>query len=164
MFQEDGNDVWVHDCKLEALVDLHEEVNGTPLLVAYSFRFDLNRIRRRFPKAVVMGEADDAMATVEKWNRGEIDMLLMHPASGAHGLNLQRGSNISVWYGLTSDLELFQQFNRRLWRSGQQRQAVFSHRIAAAETHDENIMPILDRKDSVQSHLLAATRIDLNQI
>ena len=161
IYQEDGAHVWVHDEKLKALVDLHEEANGMPLLVAYSFRFDLDRIKSKFPKAVVLNEQANVVDTVRKWNAGEIDMLLAHPASAAHGLNLQRGSNISVWYGLNADLELFQQFNKRLWRSGQKREVVWSHRIIARGTHDENILPILNKKDSVQSQVLSATVIDL---
>lgn len=161
IYQEDGAHIWVHDEKLKALVDLHEEANGTPLLVAYSFRFDLERIKSKFPKAVVLNEQSDVVDAVRKWNAGEIDMLLAHPASAGHGLNLQRGSNISVWYGLNADLELFQQFNKRLWRSGQKREVVWSHRIIAKGTHDENILPILGRKDSVQSEVLKSTQIEL---
>lgn len=161
LFQEDGNHVPVHDEKLKALVDLHEEANGTPMLVAYSYRFDLERIRRKFPKAVVLNEQKDVVSTVRQWNEGEIDLLLAHPASAGHGLNIQRGSNISVWYGLTADLELFQQFNKRLWRSGQKREVVWSHRIIAADTHDMNILPILNNKDSVQSEVLKSTEIEL---
>lgn len=164
MYQEDGNDVFVHDLKLDALTNLHDEANGTPLLVAYSFRFDLARIRKRFPKAVVLNESKDVRKTKRLWNDGEIDMLLAHPLSAGHGLNIQKGSNVSVWYGLTADLELFQQFNKRLWRSGQTKSVVWSHRIIAEGTHDEMIMPILDDKDAVQSRVLEATRIDLSKM
>ena len=163
MFQEDGNDVWIHDCKLDALEALHDEVNGTPLLVAYTFTFDKRRIQKKFPKAVILNEVPDVMQTVRDWNAGKIDMLLAHPASCAHGLNLQKGSNISVWYGLTPDLELFQQFNKRLHRPGQTADVVWSHRIVAEGTHDELIMPILNRKDAVQSEVLEAVRLDLSQ-
>lgn len=162
MYQENGDDIWIHDCKLDALENLHDEANGTPLLVAYSFRFDLARIRKRFPKAVVLNESKDVRRTKAMWNDGEIDILLAHPLSAGHGLNIQKGSNVSVWYGLNADLELFQQFNKRLWRSGQTRDIVWNHRIIAKGTHDENILPILDDKDAVQSAVLEATRIDLS--
>lgn len=159
----DGVVKWVHDCKLDALENLYDEVNGTPMLVAYSYKFDKERIKRRFPKAIILNEVDDVTKTVKQWNAGDIDMLLTHPASAAWGLNLQKGSNISCWYGLTADLELWQQFNKRLWRSGQTADRVWQHRIIAEGTHDEEILPILDRKDAVQSMVLRATMIDLSK-
>lgn len=161
IYNEDGEHQHIHDCKLNALVDLHEECAGIPLLVAYTFKFDLERIRKKFPHAVVLSEQKDVMQTVRDWNTGKIDMLLAYPASAGHGLNLQKGSNVSVWYGLTSDLELFQQFNKRLWRSGQRASTVFSHRIIAEGTHDEEILPILNDKEAVQSRVLKATQISL---
>ena len=88
-------------------------------------------------------------------------MFVSHNSAG-HGLNLQKGSNVSVWYGLNADLELFQQFNKRLWRSGQKAETVWSHRIIARGTHDENILPILAGKDAVQSQVLRATYIELH--
>ena len=161
MFQEDGNDVWIHDCKLDALENLHNEVAGTPMLVAYSYLFDKRRIQTRFPKAVVLNEVPDVMQTVRDWNAGKIDMLLAHPASAGHGLNIQKGSNISCWYGLNADLELFQQFNKRLHRPGQKRDVVWSHRIVASGTHDESILPILSDKKAVQDRVFEATRLIL---
>lgn len=161
MFQEDGNDIWVHDCKLDALENLHNEVGGTPMLVAYSFKFDKRRIKEKFKHAVILNEVPDVMKTVRDWNAGKIDMLLAHPASAAHGLNIQKGSNISVWYGLNSDLELFQQFNKRLHRPGQKADRVWSHRIIAEATHDEDILPILSDKKAVQDRVFEATRLVL---
>lgn len=163
LWNEDGVVQWVHDLKLDALENLHDEVNGTPMLVAYNFIFDKQRIKQRFPKAVILNEVDDVMKTVDRWNAGGIDMLLAHRASAGHGLNLQKGSNIFVSYGLTADLELWQQFNKRLWRSGQIADRVWHHRIIAEGTHDEEILPILDRKDAVQSMVLRATMIDLSK-
>lgn len=164
LWNEDGVVKWVHDCKLDALENLHGEVNGAPMLVAYNFKFDKERIKLRFPKAVILNEVDDVMATVNRWNEGAIDMLLAHRASAGHGLNLQKGGNIFVSYGLTADLELWQQFNKRLWRSGQMADRVWHHRIIAQDTHDEEILPILDRKDAVQSMVLRATMIDLARV
>ena len=162
LFQEDGNDIWVHDCKLDALENLHNEVGGTPMLVAYSYKFDKRRIKEKFKHAVILNEVPDVMQTVRDWNAGKIDMLLAHPASAAHGLNIQKGSNISCWYGLNSDLELFQQFNKRLHRPGQIADIVWSHRIIAVGTHDEDILPILDDKKAVQDRVFEATRLTLN--
>lgn len=162
LFQEDGNDIWVHDCKLDALENLHNEVGGTPMLVAYSYKFDKRRIKEKFKHAVILNEVPDVMQTVRDWNAGKIDMLLAHPASAAHGLNIQKGSNISCWYGLNSDLELFQQFNKRLHRPGQIADIVWSHRIIAVGTHDEDILPILDDKKSVQDRVFEATKLTLN--
>lgn len=163
MYQEDGNDIWVHDKKLEALVEIHDEAAGTPLLVAYSFRFDLERIKKKFPKAVVLNEVPDVRQTVKDWNAGKIDMLLAHPASAGHGINAQYGSNLAVWYGLTPDLELYQQFNKRLVRPGQVESHVFLHHIIAEGTHDENILPLLADKEMTQDKVLAAVRVDLTK-
>lgn len=161
MYQEDGADVWVHDLKLDALSEIHEEASGTPLLVAYSFKFDLARIRKRFPKAVVLNEVTDVRATVKRWNAGEIDVLLAHPASAGHGINPQYGSNVAVWYGLTPDLELYQQFNKRLARPGQAAKSVFLHHIIAKGTHDERALALLASKEVTQDAVLAAVRIEL---
>lgn len=163
IYDENGDHQHIHDCKLDALVDLHAECGGMPMLVAYSFKFDLQRILTKFPTAIVLNQQKDVMQTVRDWNAGRIEMLLAHPASAGHGLNIQKGSNISVWYGLTADLELFQQFNKRLWRSGQKASRVFSHRIIAEGTHDEDILPILDDKDAVQSRILRATQVSLTE-
>lgn len=162
LIDQDGNIHWLHDAKLDALENLINEIGESPTLVAYSYRFDKDRIKKRFPRAVILNEQPDVMKTVRDWNAGKIDMLLAHPASAAHGLNLQKGSNISIWYGLTSDLELYQQFNKRLWRSGQKAERVWSHTIIAEGTHDEKILPILRRKDAVQSMVLKATQITLD--
>lgn len=161
LYQEDGNDIFVHDCKLEALVNLHAELAGTPMLVAYSYEFDKRRIKTKFPNAVILNECDDVMQVVADWNAGKIDMLLAHPQSAAHGLNIQKGSNVSVWYGLNHDLELFQQFNKRLHRPGQIADIVWSHRIIAVGTHDERILPLLDDKKCVQDRVFQATRMEL---
>lgn len=159
MYQEDGNDIFVHDCKLDALENLVEELDGTPLLVAYSYKFDLKRIRAKFPKAVVLNEVPDVMQTMREWNAGKIQMLLAHPLSAAHGLNMQYGSNQACWYGLNSDLELYQQFNKRLARPGSKSSHVFLHHIIAEDTHDEDILPALRNKEALQSDVLDATRI-----
>ena len=160
MYQEDGNDIWIHDAKLEGLERIVEETAGEPLLIAYSFRFDFDRIRRKYPKAVVLNE-EDPRETVKRWNRGEIDKLLAHPLSAAHGLNMQYGGHHLVWYGLTPDLELYLQFNKRLARPGQTK-PVFNHLILAAGTDDETILPLyLDPKKATQDRVLDAVRISV---
>lgn len=162
MFNSESDEVWIHDCKLDALENLHNEVGGTPMLVAYSFTFDKRRIQKKWPKAVVLNEVPDVMQTVRDWNAGKIDMLLAHRNSAGHGLNLQKGSNIFVSYGLTADLELWQQFNKRLHRPGQKGDRVWHHIIVAEGTHDEEILPVLRDKKSVQDRVFEATRLILS--
>lgn len=162
MYDGAGNDVWVHDEKLEALEEIIEEANGEPVLVAYSFRFDLTRIKRRFKKAVVFGEGD-VRKTKAAWNRGEIDLMLAHPQSVGHGQNIQFGGNIAVWYGLTPDLEIYQQFNKRLHRPGQTR-PVTNHHIIAKYTYDEDILPILRERGATQDSIIRAFRRHMSGI
>jgi hypothetical protein len=159
MYQEDRNDVWIHDEKLEMLEAMVAEANGAPVLVAYSFKFDCERILKRYPKAVVFGRGN-VRENARRWNAGEIDFLLGHPASMGHGQNLQRGGNIAIWYGLTSDLELYLQFNKRLPRPGQTK-PVYIHHIVAEDTHDEDLQPLLAAKKTTQDDVMAATRIRL---
>jgi hypothetical protein len=156
MYQEDGNDVPIHDEKLDALESIIEEANGAPVFVAYGFKFDLRRIKRKYPKAVVVNDTNPR-DTKRRWNNGEIPILLAHPASAGHGLNFQYGGNISVWYGLTHDLELYQQFNKRLHRPGQLN-TVFNHHIIAACTIDETLLPILAIREANQNSIFAATK------
>jgi SNF2 family DNA or RNA helicase len=152
MYREDGDDVWIHDAKIEALERIIEEAQGEPVLVAYNFKFDRKAILKRYPKAVVLREDSTA---VDRWNKGQIPLLLAHPASAGHGLNLQKGGNISVWYGLTHDLELYQQFNKRLHRPGQLK-PVFIHHIVAQQTVDSVVLPRLSAKDATQARIIEA--------
>jgi hypothetical protein len=163
MYQEDGADVWVHDEKLDALVQLVEDINGAPLLVAYSFEFDVRRIRRAFPRAVVLNEEASARDVCRRWNDGQIDLLLAHRASAGHGLNMQYGSNHMAQYGLTADLELYEQFNKRLDRSGQTK-TVYNHHILAEGTIDMKVIPdFLSPKAATQGRVLDAVRVDLSK-
>lgn len=159
LYNEDGEDLHVHDAKIEALQRIVDEAAGQPILVAYSFKFDLQRILKKFPKAVVLKEDPDA---VKRWNRGEIPMLLAHPASAGHGLNLQKGGNIAVWYGLNWSLELYQQFNKRLHR-GEQRRKVFIHHIVAPGTVDEDVLKAMQIKGATQDAVTNAVRIRLQK-
>ena len=159
MYNSDSDDVWIHDEKLQALEQIIEDANGAPVLVAYSFKFDLERIKRKYKKASIFGQGDPR-AMKAAWNRGEIDLMLAHPASIGHGQNIQHGGNIAVWYGLTSDLELKQQFDKRLHRSGQ-KLPVFNHHIIAEGTLDEKLLPLLTSRASTQSDILDAVRVHL---
>lgn len=152
MYQEDGTVVPVHDEKLDALDELVEQAGGDNVMVLYGFQFDLEAIRRRYPDAVVLNESDTA---VQDWNDGKIRMLLAHPASCAHGLNMQYGGHIAIWYGLTWSLELWQQANARLPRDGQQNQ-VLSYQIIARGTDDERVLEVLSDKEATQDMVTAA--------
>lgn len=161
IYDEDGRDVWIHDEKLHALEEIVEENYGEPILVGYSYKFDLARIRKRFKKAVVFGQGD-VREQKRLWNAGKIDMLLAHPQSVGHGQNIQFGGNVMVWYGLTPDLELYQQFNKRLHRPGQTRR-VSNYHIIAKDTYDERMLPLLNERGATQDSIMKRFRIDLMQ-
>lgn len=148
----------VHDLKLKMLESIIEEAAGQPVLVAYSFKFDLARIKKRFPKAVVFDEDPNF---VKNWNAGKIGIGLAHPASIGHGLNLQFGGHIQVWYGLTWSLELWQQFNARLARPGQESPVVFIHVIMAEGTVDEAVFEVLKQKGIEQDDITDVVRVRL---
>ena len=143
----------IHDAKLDALEELIEQAQGKPLLVFYAYQHDLERIKRRFPWAATMDEP----GVIERWNRGEVPLLLAHPASAGHGLNLQEGGNHIVWFGLTWSLELYEQANARLHRQGQT-ERVIVHHLVAKGTVDENVMGALARKEATQDALLEAVK------
>jgi SNF2 family DNA or RNA helicase len=152
-----GTGEWapLHDAKLDALEDIVEESNGQPILVAWPFIPDRVRILERFPQARVLGgamtEAEEAQLQ-EDWDAGKIPMLLGHPASMGHGLNLQHGGHIGVWFGLTWSLGLYLQFMGRLARQGQTKAVVF-HRILCLNTADEIQLEALELKDVEQTDL-----------
>ncbi len=148
-----GNWSLIHDAKLDALESIVED-NNEPVLVAYNFKSDLARLKARFPDAVAL---DKNPATIERWNNGQIKMLLAHPASAGHGLNLQTGGSLCVWFGLTWSLELYQQFNARLHRQGQPKPVRIVHLIASG-CIDERVMSVLGTKDAQQSALLSALK------
>jgi SNF2 family DNA or RNA helicase len=149
----------VHDAKLDALEDLIESANGQPVLVFYAYRHDLARIRQRFPAARQLDTADDIAA----WNAGKIPVLLAHPASAGHGLNLQAGGHIVVWFGLPWSLELYQQANARLHRQGQEH-AVIVHHIIAEDTLDEQVMKVLGGKAAGQNALMEAVKARIEKV
>lgn len=153
VYGEDKKVIPIHDRKLDALEDLVEAANGKPLLVAYWYKHDLQRIKVRFKNARCIDTAKD----IGDWNAGKIPLALIHPASAGHGLNLQDGGCTIVWFGLTWSLELYQQLNARLWRQGQKHTVVIHH-IVTKGTHDEDVMRALENKDTRQSALIEAVR------
>lgn len=157
VYDENGDSVFLHDRKLDALEDLIEGANGNPLLVAYWYRHDLACIQKRFPDLRVMKTSRD----IADWNAGKIPVAAIHPASAGHGLNLQAGGSTLVWFGLTWSLELYQQTNARLWRQGQRSGTVVIHHIVTASTIDEQIMQALKRKDTTQAALMDAVKAQL---
>lgn len=148
--------VEIHQRKLDALEDIIESANGRPLLVAYWFKHDLERIKKRFDVREIKSSQD-----IADWNEGKIPVAVIHPASAGHGLNLQRGGNYLVWFGLTWSLELYQQTNARLWRQGQSSDTVVIQHIVTRGTIDERILKALSEKDSTQAALIGAVRANL---
>jgi SNF2 family DNA or RNA helicase len=144
----------VHSAKLDALSEIVEDNPNENMLVAYNYKFDLERLKARFPQAVVL---DKEQSTIDAWNRGEIPMLLAHPASAGHGLNLQGGGSLCVWFGLNWSLELYQQFNARLHRQGQKNAVRIIH-IVSKDTIDERVLRVLGDKDATQASLLNALK------
>jgi SNF2 family DNA or RNA helicase len=153
-YDEHKNWAEVHKEKLDALEEIVEENPSENILVAYNYKFDLARLLKRFPQAKVLDNED---STIERWNRGEIPMLLAHPASAGHGINLQKGGSLSVWFGLNWSLELYQQFNARLHRQGQTKPVRIIHLVSEG-TIDERVLRVLKDKDATQSSLLNALK------
>lgn len=156
IYTEDKHTVCFHDRKLDALEDLLEGTNGKPVLVAYWFKHDLERIQKRFTVRELKSSGD-----IQDWNAGRIPVAVIHPASAGHGLNLQAGGSTLAWFGLTWSLELYQQTNARLWRQGQQTDTVIIHHIIAQGTIDEQILQALEDKDRIQAALIHAVKAQL---
>ena len=150
-----------HDRKLDALEDLIEAANGRPVLVAYWFKHDLKRITERLSKLGIVFQRLDKDESIRKWNAGELQVGLIHPASAGHGLNLQSGGNILVWFGLTWSLELYQQTIARLWRQGQSQGTVSVIHIVTDGTVDDRILKALEQKDSTQAALIDAVKAEV---
>ena len=161
VYTDAGETVAIHGRKLDALEDIIEAANGKPVLVAYWFRHDLERITERLHKLKIPYARLDTDSSIRKWNAGEIPVALIHPASAGHGLNLQSGGNTLVWFGLTWSLELYQQTVARLWRQGQASETVVVQHIITKGTIDERIMKALSEKDTTQAALIDAVKADL---
>lgn len=152
IYSEDREVITIHDRKLDALEDLIEGANGKPVLIAYWFHHDLERIKKRFQVREIKTSKD-----ITDWNKGEIEIAVIHPASAGHGLNLQSGGSTLVWFGLTWSLELYQQTNARLYRQGQE-DTVVIHHIIAKDTIDEDVMKALQLKEKTQASLINAVK------
>ena len=161
VYGEDRRVFSIHDKKLDALEDLIEAANGKPVLVAYWFKHDMERIQQRLKKLHIPFSTMDTSDSIARWNRGEIPVALIHPDSAGHGLNIQSGGSTLIWFGLTWSLELYQQTNARLWRQGQQAETVVIHHIITKNTIDERIISALRSKDKTQSALIDAVKADL---
>ena len=161
IYDDEGEVIRIHDQKLDALEDIIEAANGRPVLVAYWFRHDLERITERLHRLKIPCSRLDTDGSIRKWNAGEIPVALIHPASAGHGLNLQDGGNMLVWFGLTWSLELYQQTVARLWRQGQASETVVVQHIITRGTIDEQIMKALSEKDTAQAALIDAVKADL---
>lgn len=157
IYDMDGQVHELHDIKLDALEELLEEAGGESVLVLYAYKHDAERIRKR-----ITCRALDTPEDIDAWNRGEIPVALAHPASIGHGLNLQEGGHIIVWYGLTWSLELYQQANERLNRPGQKSVCRVYHLVLRG-THDERVLKSLKNKDIGQAAAIEALRLEVTK-
>ena len=161
VYTDSGRVERIHDRKTDALEDLVEAAGGKPMLVAYWYAHDLARITERLQKLGVRFRKIDTDDSITEWNEGRVDVGLIHPASAGHGLNLQAGGNILVWFSLTWSLELYQQTVGRLWRQGQRAGTVIVRQILTAGTIDERVVKALLEKDVTQARLIAAVRAEV---
>ena len=155
VYNDDKESLHIHDRKLDALEDLIEGTNGKPVLVAYWFKHDLEKIKDRFDVREIKSAKD-----ISDWNEGKIPVALIHPASAGHGLNLQAGGSTLIWFGLTWSLELYQQTNARLYRQGQDSTVVIHH-ILTKGTIDEDVMKALKAKEKIQDALIDSVKARL---
>lgn len=161
VYTDAGDVEYIHNQKLDALEDIIESMNGRALLVVYWYKHDLDRIEERLRTKKVDFARLDTDASIARWNRSEIPVALIHPASAGHGLNLQSGGSTLCWFGITWSLELYQQTVARLYRQGQASQTVVVQHIITDGTIDERIMKALQYKDRTQSALIDAVKANL---
>ena len=164
IYSDSGEIVEIHDRKLDELEDIIEAANGKPLLVAYWFKHDLDRIKKRLDKLGVIYKTLDKPENIRQWNDKELQVGLIHPASAGHGLNLQSGGNTMVWFGLTWSLELYQQTVARLYRQGQKSGSVVVMHIIAKGTMDELVLRALKDKDMTQTRLIDAVKAKIKGV
>ncbi|OFJ72470.1 DEAD/DEAH box helicase [Anaerococcus sp. HMSC065G05] len=155
VYNENKESIQIHDRKLDALEDLIEGANGKPVLIAYWFKSDLERIKKRFKVREIKTSKD-----ISDWNNGNVPVAVIHPASAGHGLNLQAGGSTLIWFSLTWSLELYQQTNARLYRQGQNRTVVIHH-IVSKGTIDEDVMRALKVKEKIQDALIDSVKARL---
>jgi hypothetical protein len=158
IYDMDGGVHEIHDLKLEALEELVEQAGGDPVLILYAYQHDEARISSRIPCRKLDTDQD-----IRDWNAGRIPVAIAHPASIGHGLNLQYGGHILIWFGLTWSLELYQQANARLYRQGQEKPVIIHHLVAKG-TMDEKVMKALKNKAAGQDALLEAVKAEVRKI
>ena len=147
----------IHNCKIEAFMELVEKLNGKPALVFYNYKHDKERIMKALSKSGLRIRQLKTTEDEDAWNNGEIDILLTHPASSAYGLNLQEGGNHVIWFGLNWNYELYTQANKRLHRQGQ-KEKVIIHHLVTENTRDEDVMKALGMKEDVQEYILESLK------
>lgn len=163
VYDEERNIVNIHDCKLEAFMELVEGLNGKPALVFYNFQHDKERIKKALAKTTLRVRELKTPQDETDWNNREIDILLAHPASAAYGLNLQQGGNHVIWFGLNWSLELYQQANKRLHRQGQSEKVIIHH-LTVEGGVDEDVVAALENKTSTQDQLMAALKARIEKV
>ena len=163
IYDEEGGWELLHDRKLDALEDIIESANGKPLLIAYWYQHDRDRIEERLRSLGLSWERLEKDDAIRRWNEGKISIALIHPASAGHGLNLQSGGSTLVWFGLTWSLEMYQQTIARLWRQGQTEKTVVVIHIVTSGTIDETVLKALKAKDMTQKRLIEAVKAEVSR-
>lgn len=163
IYDDDRNVHEVHNCKIEAFLELIESLQGKPALVFYNYQHDRERILRALEKSKLRIRELKDTQDEDDWNAGRIDILLTHPASSAYGLNLQQGGNHVVWFGLTWNYELYTQANKRLHRQGQTERVIIHHLVCEG-TRDEDVMQALERKDDVQKWVMQSLKARIKAV
>ena len=163
VYDEDRQVHEVHDCKIEAFLELVESLQGKPVLVFYNYQHDRERILKALEKSGLRIRELKTTQDEDDWNAGRIDILLTHPASSAYGLNLQQGGNHVIWFGLTWNYELYTQANKRLHRQGQVNKVIIHHLVSTG-TRDEDVMAALRRKDDVQNWVMESLKARIRRI
>lgn len=163
IYDEDHNVHEVHNCKIEAFMELIESLQGKPMLVFYNYQHDRSRILRALEKSGLRVRELKTTQDEDDWNNRQIDILLTHPASSAYGLNLQRGGNHVIWFGLTWNYELYTQANKRLHRQGQEEKVIIHHLVCSG-TRDEDVMQALQRKEDVQNWVMESLKARIRRV
>lgn len=163
VYDEDGNVITVHDCKVEALLETVEQLNGQHAIICYNFKHDRARLLEALKVTRLRVEVYEGIEQEEAWNAGQIDLLLVQPASCGYGLNLQAGGHHIIWFGLNDSLELYQQTNKRLHRQGQPYPVIIHHLLVQGGT-DEDVIKALNNKADVQNTLLEALKVRISKV
>lgn len=162
VYDEDKNVMQIHDCKIEALLETVEQLNGQHAIICYNFQHDKTRLLEALKATHLTVKVYEGKAEEDAWNAGDIDLLLVQPASCGYGLNLQEGGHHIIWFGLTDSLELYQQTNKRLHRQGQPYPVIVHHLLVQGGT-DEDVIKSLGGKADVQDSLLEALKVRIQK-